>query len=77
MSCEFEPCGREFHEHQRTVTVELEGGRKRVFCDDRCERRWLEAELKRQRQFMNRIYVSTRGRAHDIAHVALHTNESP
>lgn len=61
----------------REVKLVLEDGRVHHFCSDRCERKWMAAELVRQRRFLNRIFITTRGRASKLAKQALTTNHQP
>lgn len=60
----------------RTVSLEL-GGKVHAFCSDSCERRWMIEQHERLRVFLNRIYISTNGRAAKIAKAALFTSEQP
>lgn len=61
----------------RVVTLELDAGHRRTFCSDSCERRWLLAELIRDRRFLRRIWMTTRGRARELARTALLTETPP
>lgn len=72
---ECEQCDAELA--RRTVTLVLDAGGTHHFCSDRCERKWLIDQHARQRRFLNRIYISTGGKAAAIAKTALHTNEEP
>jgi hypothetical protein len=58
----------------RVVTLKLDGGAVRSFCSDSCERQWLHAELIRDRRFLRRIWITTRGKARELARVALLTD---
>lgn len=61
----------------RVVTLQLDGGAVKQFCDDACERRWTIAEIIRLRRFARRIYILSRGRARKLAHTALTTDTQP
>lgn len=75
-------CDREIS-HHRAVTLKLEydprshGASTHTFCSDSCKTDWLTETVTRFGRFLNQIYIRHRGKAHDLAHVALHTNEAP
>jgi hypothetical protein len=73
MTCEH--CGADML--HRTVRLELDTAHRHYFCSDGCERNWMLAQLKRWRRFLNRIFVSTGGRAREVAKTALFTNDQP
>lgn len=61
----------------RVVTVKLDGGAQRQFCCDSCSNRWALDQLIRLRRFCRRIWLTTRGRARELANTALHSDAQP